>query len=223
MMPMNPLTSFAFPMATAHRLLAAVITRDNLHLRPHLARKSVAARLKSGISVLKAFLRRLIILMALELEWGLVDKRKPMTRPKTRTSTPSIAGVTSLQYLDPQGISPWEKGTRPNFKPKVLTGYNGPVEIPMAKLYAQLDYLASIAANPLTKAKRLAFHLARAYHYDKKGRILPPQGPKRIAGYWGTEVSAIYDSFGGAIMTKSRNRPPPQPPPRKYGPSITLV
>jgi hypothetical protein len=67
---MNPPAAFAFLIATSQSLVAAVTTRDNLHLRPALARKAVAARLRSGMIVLKAFLRRLIILMALDLEWG---------------------------------------------------------------------------------------------------------------------------------------------------------
>jgi hypothetical protein len=63
----NPLASFAFLIATVQCLVAAFTTRDNLHLRPALARQSMAARLRSGIIVLQTFLRRLIILMALEL------------------------------------------------------------------------------------------------------------------------------------------------------------
>jgi hypothetical protein len=216
---MNPLASFTFLINTAQSLVAAVTTRDNLHIRPALARQAVAARLRSGMIVLRAFLRRLIILIALELEWSLVDARRAMKRPHGRKlkSSPGF----SLGGLDTNKVSPWLNADGPNFKPVVKTdhtqGYNTPVMIDMAKLYAQLDYLAGIAANPLAKAKRLAFHLARNY----QGIIIAPDGPKRIAGRWGTQVSAIYTAIAGSIITQSRNRPPPLPPPRTHWPTIT--
>jgi hypothetical protein len=219
--PMNPLASFTFLITTAQSLVAAVTTRDNLHIRPALARQAVAARLRSGMIVLRAFLRRLIILIALELEWSLVDTRGAMKRPHgRRKSKPSSPGC-SLQGLNTQGASPWLNASGPNFKPVVKSdssrGYNTPVNIDMANLYAQLDYLAGLAANPLAKAKRLAFHIARNY----EGIIIARDGPKRIAGRWGTEVSASYTAIAGSIIMQSRNRPPPLPPPRTHWPTIT--
>jgi hypothetical protein len=217
---MNPLASFAFLIATVQSLVAAVITRDDLHFRPAWARQAVAVRLASGLRLLRAFLRRLIILIALELEWGLVDVRGAMKRPHGRKSKSSSAGF-SIAGLDTQGASPWLNADGPDFKPVVKNdysqGYNTPVNIDMAKLYAQLDYLARIAADPAAKAKRLAFHLARNY----EGIIMAPEGPRRIAGRWGTQVSASYTAIAGAIMIQSRNRPPPLPPPRTHWPTIT--
>ena len=222
---MNPLTSFAFLITTVQSLAAAVNTRDNLHLRPTLARKAVAMRLASGMRVLRAFLRRLIILIALELEWGLVDTRGAMKRPHGRKSTSSCAGF-SLKGLDADKVSPWLNGDEPNFKAKtdyfkIEEGqkYNTPVPIDMTKLYAQLDFLAGIAANPIAKAKRLAFHLART----QQGIIMAPEGPKRLAGRWGTNVRASFDAMAASIMTQSRNRPPPLPPPRTHWPTITAL
>jgi hypothetical protein len=216
---MNPLASFAFLITTAQNLVAAVTTRDNLHIRPALARQSVAARLRSGMIVLRAFLRRLIIAMALELEWGLVDNRGPMKRPHKRKSLSSSAGL-SLTCLDTNKVSPWLNAVGPNFKPVFKSDHRtyGPVEINMAQLYAQLDYLSRLATNPMAKAKRLAFHLARN---DFRGIILAPAGPKRIAGRWGTQVRASYDAMAGTIIIKSRNRPPPLDPPRTHWPTIT--
>jgi hypothetical protein len=215
---MNPIAPFTFLITTAQSLVAAVTTRDNLHLRPALARRAVAARLRSGLIVLRAFLRRLIILIALEMEWHLVDTRGPMKRPhgrKSKSSSPKF----SLQGLDAQGVSPWLNAVGPQFKIKDTQVRNPRVEIDMAKLYAQLDYLSKLAANPTAKAKRLAFHLARTH----EGIIMAPSGPKRIAGRWGTQVSASYDGIAESIMTKSRNRPPPLPPPRNYWPTITAL
>jgi hypothetical protein len=214
---MNPLASFAFLIATAQSLVDAVSARDAVYLRPATARKAVAERLKSGLSVLRHFLRRLIILIALDFEWGLVDTRGPMKRPHGRKAK-SRAGFT-LGGLDPDKPSPWLNAAGPQFKPIVRTGYQGPVEVDMAKLYAQLDFLSKIAANPAAKAKRFAYHLARRH----PGLLMAPEGPKRIAGRWGTQVSASYDAIASAIMTKSRNRPPPLPPPRTCWPTIITL
>jgi hypothetical protein len=213
---MNPLASFAMLITTAQSLAAAVTTRDSLHIRPAFASKAVAARLASGLIVLRAFLRRLIILIALELEWGLVDKRGPMKRPHKRKSI-SSAGV-SLRGLDAPIASPWLNGVGPQFKMKPKSVAT-PMPVSMAKLYAQLDYLSKLAANPAAKAKRLAFTLARTY----EGIIMAPKGPKRIAGYWGTQVRAYYSVLGASIITQSRNRPPPLPPPRTHWPTVIAL
>ena len=218
---MNPLASFTFLIATAQSLLAAVNTRDNLHIRPPLACKAVAARLASGMRLLRAFLRRLIILIALDLEWNLVDTRGEMKRPHKRPSKSSSASF-SLKGLDADKVSPWLNSDGPQFKTVLQTGdgqaYTLPVPIDMAKLYAQLDFLGKIAANPLAKAKRLAFHLART----RQGIIMAPEGPQRIAGRWGTEVRASFDAMAASIITQSRNRPPPLPPPRNQWPTIAV-
>jgi hypothetical protein len=218
---MNPLASFTFLIATVQSLAAAVNARDDLHIRPPVARKAVAARLASGLRVLRAFLRRLIILIALDMEWGLVDTRGEMKRPHKRTSKPSAR--FALGGLDAHKVSPWLNSDGPGFKPPFKAGdrqgFSGPATINMAKLYAQLDFLSGIAADPVAKAKRLAFHMARTY----QGIIIAPQGPKRIAGQWGTQVRASFEAMAGSIITKSRNRPPPLPPPRTHWPTITAI
>jgi hypothetical protein len=214
---MNPLAAFTFLMTTAQSLVAAVTTRDNLHLRPNVASKAVAARLAGGLRLLRAYLRRLIILIALEMEWHLVDTRGPMKRPHGRKSKP--CQKFSLKGLDADKISPWLNGGGPQFKSAKAQAPSTPVPIDMTKLYAQLDYLAGIAINPVTKAKSLAFYLARR----RAGILMAPQGPRRIPGRWGTEVRASFDAMAHSIITKSRNRPPPLPPPRTHWPTITAL
>jgi hypothetical protein len=213
---MNPLTSFAILIATAQSLASAVNVRDQLHLRPATACKAVAARLRSGMIVLRAFLRRLVILIALDMEWSLVDTRGPMKRPHKRKSASRAA--LSLGGLDAPKASPWLNGSI-QFKTGNTQKLITPADVDMATLYAQLEYLAKIAADPTAKAKRMAFHFARTY----EGPMLAPQGPKRIAGYWGTEVRALYDAIGAAILTESRSRPPPLPPPRTHYPTIIAL
>jgi hypothetical protein len=210
---MNPLASFTMLIATAQSLADAVNVRDNVYLRPALATKAVAARLRTGLIVLRAFVRRLIILIALEMEWTLVDTRGAMKRPHGRVSKSRT--VLSLGGLETYKDSSWLNG----YGPETYQTPIGPTEVDMASLYAQLDYLAKLAANPAAKAKRLAFHMARTH----EGMIIAPLGPRRIAGRWGTQVSAFYDAIAMAIMEQSRNRPPPLPPPRTIWPTITAL
>jgi hypothetical protein len=129
--------------------------------------------------------------------------------------------VFALGGLDAHKVSPWLNANGPNFKPRLQVsdedGRGTPIPVDMANLYAQLDFLSKIAANPAAKAKRLAFHLARS----QQGIVIPPEGPQRIAGRWGTQVSASYNAMAGSIMTVSRSRPPPLPPPRTHWPTIT--
>jgi hypothetical protein len=215
---MNPLASFAILIATAQSLADAVWVRDNVYLRPPLARKAVAARLASGMIVLRAYLRRLILLIALKLEWDLVDERGVMKRPHGRKMTP-VSAKLSLTCLDCDKPSPWLNSDGPTFKPAIKSDGRNALPIDMTALYAQLDFLAGIAANPLEKAKRLAFHLARRH----QGIIVAPIGPKRIAGRWGTQISATYDAIGYSVLAQSRERPPPLPPRRTYWPTITAL
>jgi hypothetical protein len=219
---MNPLASFTMLIATAQSLADAVKTRDNVYFRRPTERGAVATRLVSGLRLLRAFLRRLVILIALELEWSLVDARGPMKRPHKRKMKPSSAKL-SLTCFDADKVSPWLNNVGPSFKPRAMSqnehGTNPPVYVDMTNLYAQLDFLSGIAANPLAKAKRLAFHLARKKH----GLFMAPSGPWRIPGRWGTQVSTYFDLMAGDIITKSRNRPPPLPPPRTHWPTITAL
>jgi hypothetical protein len=214
-------TSFAMLIATAKMMVDMVTTRDNLHLRPHVVRKAIARRLAGGLAVLRTFLRRLIILIALDLEWGLVDKRGPMKRPHKSKAKPGLK--FHLPLLDSQKGGHWLYDHNPDNYPSTKSsheeGTNPAVYVDLAKLYAKLDFLARVAADPFPKARRLAYHLARNHH----SMILAREGPERIAGRWGTQVRAYYDNLPAMILEASRNRPPPLPPPRTHWPTITAL
>jgi hypothetical protein len=218
---MRPQFNFTRMIAVAQSLAAMVNTRDNLHLRPETARQSVAGRMKAGLNVLKTFLRRLIILIALELEWGLVDQRRPMKRPHGRKAKPGLK--FHLPLLDAQTGGDWLHDHDPDHYPRAKSqnAYrtNPAVYVDMARLYAYLAFLSKIADNPYPKAKRLAYHLGR----NRPGYIVSREGPERIAGRWGTEIRAYYDSLPALIIDQSRNRPPPLPPPRNHWPMITVL
>jgi hypothetical protein len=71
------LTPHIFALAQAVQLHARVIGRSELLGRPEFVIKAVAARLRTGVRALEAFLRRVLILMALEMEPDLVFVPRP--------------------------------------------------------------------------------------------------------------------------------------------------
>jgi hypothetical protein len=178
---MTPPPAFVRLIAIVQTVLDLVVTRDDLHVRPSWARQAVAVRLKQGLALVRAYLRRLIILLALELEWNLVDTRGPMKRPHGRKAT-SPSGP-NLTCLDNGHISPWEKGVKVTFKDKPKPALENrrrpgaPVYVQMNKLYAQLNYLAKLVTNPMPKAQRLAFHLRRSRPYIRPDHATPRPPP----------------------------------------------
>jgi hypothetical protein len=236
---MNPLASFDFFLRVGRDLWLAVLSRDGLEARPQCARRAVGRRLASGLVVLGAYLRRLLVLMALALEPGLQVAQRPMRRPHGRTSAPRPRFIVWKQDYGPRadfiGCAPIahkgaHKGAQnvgqnvglhaglENHLPSGATSF-GPQPIRLAQLYQKLDLIAGILADPLPRARRLALHLAR----NRPGVLMPPDGPARIAGRWGADVSASYDMIALGILTDSRTRPPPLPPPRRQWPSLTRL
>lgn len=81
--------SFTFLIGLARSLLSRVIARDGLDMRPLEVRPAVIGRLAAEVAVLASFVRRLLVLMALSMEHGLVDRidrAKPLARPHGRRS-----------------------------------------------------------------------------------------------------------------------------------------
>lgn len=187
-------------------------------------RKAVAARLRKGVRALEAFLRRILILMALELEPDLVAKlqfenlarakaRKVRARKAFLRIFPSPSGAHTFDFKQRLGAP------RTSEIPSHAAALP-PVKVPIAHWFRQLDYLQTIINDPVAKAKRLAFSLARRHH----GLLMAPDQHRRVMRGCGTEPSTIFDAMAFQIMQKSRSRPPPLPPPRRWPkPMITLL
>ncbi|MFN8734840.1 MAG: hypothetical protein ACK5Z6_01125 [Hyphomonadaceae bacterium] len=187
-------------------------------------RKAVAARLRKGVRALEAFLRRILILMALELEPDLVAKLQfeNLARAKGRKVRaikaflrifPTPGGVHTFDFKHRLG-APRVSETPPH------AAALPPVKVPIGRWLRQLDYLQTIINDPVAKAKRLAFSLARRHH----GLLMAPDQHRRVMRGCGTEPSTIFDAMAFQIMQKSRSRPPPLPPPRRWPkPMITLL
>ncbi|MCU0882652.1 MAG: hypothetical protein MUF14_08310, partial [Hyphomonadaceae bacterium] len=198
--------------------------RDRVADRPKHLRPVEMGRLVTGVRLLASFVRRLLVLMALSFEHGLVDRidpagmpPRPDGKPRGRKKAPGVRFV----ILEPRASTietVAETVHRFSWDDWRADAPCGPRQPPSpARLYRMLDLLAAIVADPEPRARKLAFHLARTRH----GPILPPVGPRRIAGRWGTEVRAGHEAIAGAIMNASRERPPPLAPPRRGLPAVT--
>lgn len=217
------LAPFTFALLAALDIYTRVIGRDGLILRPDFASKAVLGRLRSGIRALEAYLRRVLILLALEMEHELVFVWKPENLARAKASKPRLKKPFLRIY--PTDID----AKHPDFAKRFLDrsswadlAANAPIShqdaitspppvVPIGRWLDHLDHLHAIAREPVKKARRLAFSLARSRH----GFLMAPQEHPRILTKWGTRASATYDAMAFQIIQKSRLRPPPLPPPRR--------
>lgn len=209
------LAPFAFALLQALELYTRVMARDGLTLRPRFASKAISARLRVGVAALEAYLRRVLILMALEIEHELVAVVWPENLARAKAKLPRVKAFSLRIYPTDTNAGP------PHFEP-VYSYENATsvdnhdatrpsIVVPIGHWLDRLDYLYALAKAPTAKARRLAFSLARSHH----GILMAPYVPPRRLHHWGREVSALSDAMAFQIMTKSRLRPPPLPPPRR--------
>jgi hypothetical protein len=226
------LAPFLFALTQTVQLHARVMGQTGLMGRPDLVSKAVAARLRAGVRALEAFLRRILILMALEIEPDLVVVWRPENLARAKARKMPCAKKPFLRiYATPDRPHYHDFEQRFGQDQRYLAKASGPsdihshaaalppVTVPIGRWLAQLDYLHDVIDDPMAKARRVAFSLARSRH----GILMaPPQHP-RVMRKCGTEATAIYDAMAYQIIQKSRTRPPPLPPPRNRAkPMITV-
>jgi hypothetical protein len=191
--------------------------------RADFAPKAIAKRFASALAMVEAYLRRVLMVMALELELTLVDVRKPLRRPHGRkaATTKKARFVVLERPFVPIVVDHAMPDLADLFTARATDQRDAktPELISMTDLYKRLDLLASIAADPLVRAKRLAFHLART----TPGMLFAPDAHKRVPRTWTTEASVSYQMMAHDIETKSRSRPPPLLPLQRPGPSVLLL
>jgi hypothetical protein len=213
------LISCRFLLVTVRAMLDRVLLRDDAYLRPAFGSQAMAKRLATGLRHVEAYLRRVLLVMALELEPTLVDVPRPLGRPKGSKAKAKakacphfciLPKTPPLSYALMQAFEQKKEGL-------VSQGIRDPQPVAMARLYERLDHLAIIIVDPLKRAQRLAFYLAR----KKPGPFFAPNLMLRTPGVWGTEARATFDVLAHDIITRSKKRPPPLQPPRRCPPSVT--
>jgi hypothetical protein len=195
--------------------------------RPARAPRIMAQKLAAGLRMVEACLRNLLLAMALEFEHGLVEARRPLGRPHKRKV---LIRKRRLKVLNAR-FNPLAKNAMKSFEAlkalgqgqKAKTPRTAPQLVDMHRLNQRLDQLSAIVADPVGRARRLAYHLAR----NRPGPIHPPdttlRPPGHLCQYWRTEASITFSALAFEIQTKSRARPPPLPPRRWHGPSINVL
>jgi hypothetical protein len=218
------LAPFVFALSTAVQLHARVVGQSELMGRPAFVSKAVAARLAVSVRALEAFLRRILILMALDIEPDLVAVWQPENLARAKALKMPRAKKSFLQIYPssdrPQSHAVWEgfSASRASDLPLHAAALP-PVTVPIGRWLAKLDYLHTVIKDPMAKARRLAFSLARSRH----GLLMAPFQHPGVMRRQGTEATSLYDAMAFQIMGKSRLRPPPLPPPRRGPkPMITI-
>ncbi len=201
---------FQHAAAQGGRLAAYVLSRDNLHLAPEMITRAAARRLGQGIRALEAYLRRLLILLALTLEPGL---KPDQTERAVRYGSRSKFRAKAFRIFTGEHDFPDLFHTQ---SPKSgADRMASAAPILASPLLQRLSQLKALIDAPQARARRLAFCLARR----RSGLLFAPGLAHALPYRYGTEISMLYTGFAQAIQNLSRARPPPigpvpRPPPR---------
>ena len=184
-----------------------VTARDGLYLRPQSVNRAAAARFRSAVLALLAYVRRLIVTLALQMEHQLVEA-PPRFRPARR----GWPGPAQRIRILVQGRG-WPGGLDSSFVQSDGWAPKGRL-VPTASLFAQLDELAELIRHPVPRARRLAWHFARRARF-----VGVPDFGARLHLRGATEGQTVFMAMGRAIQLAALARPPsmgpaPRPPPR---------
>ncbi|MEM8617268.1 MAG: hypothetical protein AAGF20_10075 [Pseudomonadota bacterium] len=192
----------------AEGLATKVLVRDSLHLKPPLISRAAAQRFRAGLRALEAFLRRLFVLMALEMADQLSPRANGATvlqgdaapASKVKRTTARLAQPTFRIFI-PDAVEVDWSSIRPGPAHAPRCKWDRPLRIESFPLLARLAYLKSLLDAPEARARRLAHFLLR-----KKLTLFPVH---RLPARYGTEISACYAGLGAAISTARLARSPP--------------
>ncbi|MEO1642000.1 MAG: hypothetical protein AAFR74_01595 [Pseudomonadota bacterium] len=218
---MEPTSTFFSTAARwAGRYADTVMARENLHLVPSHISKAAAKRVSQGIRAIEAYLRRLLLLLALAIEPGLKpdNRARPVyaaTRAKRATERPGF----TFQMFQKEGI---DFALSPKFdalRERPRRSFSGPKQVPARPLIERLRALRTLLEAPQARAQRLAWAIARR----RPGLMLAPGTGEEVRNRHGTEFSATYTIMGLSILEQSRARPPPLAPKPKCPPRIRVL
>ncbi|MEM1390477.1 MAG: hypothetical protein AAGG45_05300, partial [Pseudomonadota bacterium] len=147
----------------AQRYADKVIAKDDLHLSPALISKAVAARLKQAIRAMEAYLRRMLVLLALSLEPGLKPdtRERPVRLHKRPQATPTFSFRTVPKAGIDFALSPHFEALKHRPKDTACTPNTGRTPVLARPLLERLTQLRALIEAPQARARKLAWHMAR--------------------------------------------------------------
>lgn len=211
----------------AHFGYGAMGANEDAQVSDFVATKAAAQRLAAGLRLAEAYLRRVVLVMALELEPTLIDPPQgDLSRRRRDRPLKIVVRCVAFTMFNKQSALPDAILNKMRENDAGKQGVTQIQPICIGPLKARLNNLAKIAADPLPRARRLAFHLARKRPgpmFASGGHIRPSGSLGRLRKLWNTQTSAAFEAMAMNIQTKSRARPPPLPLRHRYGPSILVL
>lgn len=158
-------------MRQAERLLTRVLTRDDLYLLPKTLSQAAAKRARRGLRQLEAYLRRVLIVLALKMEPDLVPGTRPLI--KIHRAKKQATSAPGLRIFDAQTPSPeWDTLKDRSRRKSDIDS----CVVPAAPFLDRLVALKAIIDAPEARAKRLALHMARR----RPGWLLAPDFGRKL-------------------------------------------
>ncbi|MEM7493939.1 MAG: hypothetical protein AAF296_11190, partial [Pseudomonadota bacterium] len=195
-------SSLSHMLIWAQRYADAVMARDNLHLAPALISKAAARRVRQGIKAIEAYLRRFLLLLAMQIEpelasanraraiYGVKGLRKPVERQSLSFRMPQNRGI---DFALSHRFECLRAARRDN-------GSVSPTQITASSYLERIAALRALMSDPYKRARRLAWTLARR----RPGLLLAPGRADEVRNRHGTEFSALYTAMATGILSQSR-------------------
>ncbi|MAB09703.1 hypothetical protein [Hyphomonas sp.] len=155
---------FSEAVNTARDVLAELVTRAGLHLRPEILSRGMARQCRVRLTFLMNYIRQLIFLMAA----GMIDTLAPVkTRAGAgRAKLPDGVEDVTASFLAASGPRPWRFALAPgHYAPMPdmpdIPRKAMPDEVPAGRFIEKVIALGGILADPAPHAKRMARALHR--------------------------------------------------------------
>jgi hypothetical protein len=170
-------TFFEQGFRAAVNAMADAVAKANLHLRPERLSRSVRARCLASYRMIAAIVRRLVFLMALQVELPPVRERAPQARVK-------IDGAEDVTASFGPQIKAFQLSSRPyQSLPEGLERAARPVSqaLPLAApVIARWVALGRVLKYPEVHARRLAFSLRRWREAGELAPVCAPLGTEHL-------------------------------------------
>ncbi len=186
--------------------LSEVAALVGAHLLPASLSRHIAAKARAQLKGLEAFIRRLLLWMALALEHDITPDMREAA-PRQNAADKKHAAHT-FALFEPQSaradLPEFSHFSRPPARP-----------LPAAPILARIKSLQSILEAPDAYARRMAFLLAR--QREDQYVVLPGIGLS--VRTQSAQLAALFQALGEPVFNACLARPPrvgprPRPPPR---------